>query len=186
MKKTLFLDLDSTISDTNYAFCQYYNDHYRYVKGFKPADSNKLTEWNFTDICPLAVDDVQNIFGKKELFDRLEFFPNAYETLKELSDKYNIVIVSIGTYANIHYKSMWIKENLPFIHESILLCKDKGAKMGKSTVNMQGGIFIDDIKANLDSTNADRKILYGKKYRWNQDWEGEHCLDWLRVGERLL
>lgn len=186
MKKTLFLDFDSCVVDTNSAFCDYYNDHYRHIKGFKPADPNRLAEWNYTDICPLATEDVQNIFGTRGLFNRLELFPNAYEALKKLSDKYEIIIVSIGTYANIHYKSMWIKEHLPFIHESILLCKDKGAKMGKSTVNMQGGIFIDDIKANLDSTNADRKILYGKKYKWNRDWKGEHCLNWLEVGEKLL
>ena len=185
MKRTLFLDFDGTIVDTNKAFCKYYNDFYNHLPNFKVADYNKCSEWSYSDVCPLIKNDAEKIFGEEALFSNLEFFPNAYETLEKLSKLYNLVIVSIGTYANIHHKSKWIEKNLPFIDESILLCKNKDVIMDKSVVNMQDGIFIDDVQSNLDSTNASRKILFGKRFKWNENWKGEHYLNWVEVAENL-
>lgn len=181
----LFIDFDSVITDTNKAFIEYYNEHYKGLEGFIEADDADCNEWNFTDTCPLAIDDVSEIFGTKELFDRLEFFPGVYEALKEISTRREVIIVSIGTFNNIHWKSKWVKENLPFIHESIFLCKDRDVIMDKSTVNMEGGIFIDDVKSNLDSTNAERKILFGRKFPWNEEWSGEYYANWQRLGNAL-
>lgn len=184
-KPKLFLDFDSTIVDTNKAFCEYYNRYYSNREGFVPADHTTCEVWNFLDTCPLAEKDVNHIFGRKILFELLDPYKNAYQVLERLSHQYEIIIVSIGTFLNISEKSKWIKDYLPFIKESILLGKDSDVKMNKSTVNMQGGTFIDDVKSNLDSSNADRKILFGKTFDWNKDWEGEHLRSWLEIEEAL-
>ena len=113
--------------------------------------------------------------------------PNAEDTIKELNDKYQIIICSLGCFDNIARKSQWIKNNMPYIKDAILLT-NQGIKMDKGVVNMayEGSVFIDDVKSNLDSSNAERKILFGKKYSWNEEWTGEHCETWNDIKERLL
>lgn len=185
-KPKLFCDFDSVLVDTNSAFCDYYNTFYRRKEGFEWANVDELEKWNFTDVCPLAINDVNKIFGSEELTYRLELFPHAYRVLKDLSEKYEVIIVSIGTFDNISNKNKWIRKHLPFIKEAIMLCKDQDVIMDKSIVDMSSGVFIDDIKSNLDSTNAKRKILFGKKFAWNEEWQGEYCADWLEVEKSLI
>lgn len=184
-KIKLFVDFDSVIVNTNKAFCDYYNRHYRHKKGYVFADHNACAVWNFHDVCPLAKNDVNEIFGKKELFDLLEIYRFAYKTLEDLSNDYEVIVVSLGTFSNISLKATWIKENLPFIKEVVMIGKNEEVIMNKSVVNMKGGIFIDDVKSNLDSSNADRKILYGKKFKWNEDWNGEYYKRWVDIGAAL-
>lgn len=43
-----------------------------------------------------------------------------------------------------------------------------------------------DVQSNLDTTNADRKILFGRRYKWNESWDGEHSINWNEVGKALL
>lgn len=184
-KPVLFLDFDSTVVDTNKAFCEYYNTYYSHREGFERADHTTCKIWNFHDTCPLAVNDVNSIFGRKALFDLLEPYKHAIEVLERLSVRYEIVIVSIGTFLNISEKSKWIKTHMPFVHEAVLLGMDNGAVMNKSMVNMAGGTFIDDVMSNLVSTNADRKILFGKTFVWNEQWTGEHHTRWLDIEKAL-
>ena len=185
MKQKLFIDFDSTITNTHKSFCEYYNKFYNHLDGYKYADHNKCNQWGYGDECPLAVNDLDFIFGQWFLFAKLDLFPNAYEILEKLSERYEIIIVSIGTYRNIALKSEWVEECLPFIHESIFLCKGNGVIMDKSTVNMESGIFIDDVQSNLDSTNADRKILFGRRFVWNEEWNGEHYMCWNEIEKAL-
>lgn len=184
-KPLLFVDFDSTICDTNKAFCEYYNTYYSHRDGFERADHKKCAQWNFHDTCPLAKNDVNDIFGRKVLFDLLQPYKHSMEVLERLSETYEIVIVSIGTFLNISEKSKWIKQHMPFVSEAILLGMDNGAVMNKSMVNMEGGIFIDDVMSNLVSTNADRKILFGKTFVWNEQWTGEHYTRWLDIEKAL-
>lgn len=177
MKQKLFVDMDDTIVQSRKAYCEYYNTHYCDKDGFKVANHLDNAVWGFSDVCPLAVDDVDEIFGTEELFNRLTFNHRAYEVLERLSKDYEIIVVSLGTYNNTSEKAKWIKKHLPFINESVLLCKN-GVMMDKTVVNMKGGIFIDDVKDNLDSTNASRKILFGRSMPWNVSWNGEYCATW--------
>lgn len=48
--------------------------------------------------------------------------------------------------------------------------------MCKDVVNMEGGIFVDDVSSNLFSSNAGWKICFGKEYPWNSDWSGDRIL----------
>lgn len=185
-KKTIYLDFDGVVVDTKKAFVDYYNNHYNDHPEYAFADHTKCNMWNYYDICPLAANDVESIFGEKEVFDRLEFFEDAEKFIKKLNKKFNIIIVSLGTYDNIHHKSKWIKDNMPFIHESVLLAKGTGEMMDKSVVNMIDGIFIDDVSKNLFSTNARLKINYGPEYKWNEDWSGLRIDGWDKMYTFLI
>lgn len=187
VKPKLFVDMDSTITASIKAFCQTYNYLYRYKKDFKPADWTKVSQWNFSDQCPLLEDSqaVAEIFASKHFFRKLEFMPNAKEVLYELHKDYQIIIVSIGTHLNLARKSMWLYQNLNFIKDVVLLNNEDG-KMNKSLVDMYGEIFIDDVTSNLDSSNAGVKICYGQTYPWNQEWQGFRCGTWNEVAQLLI
>lgn len=183
-KQKLFLDFDSTIAQSTKAFCETYNQLYCNHKDFIPANHLKTKKWNLKDQCPLAQNTI-DIFSHPKFFEVLEFMPNAEEVIKELCNKYQVVICSIGTFDNISLKSQWIKNNMPYINNAILL-NNEGIKMDKSTVQMEGSVFIDDVSSNLFSVNAELKILYGQRFDWNKDWQGLWCKDWLEIADLLL
>lgn len=185
-KIKLFLDMDSVIIDSVTAYCNTYNEIHRFDKGFIPADPLKNEHWDFHIQCPLEKKPTK-IFGHPMFFKLVKFMPNAEETIKDLCEKFQVIICSLGTYHNISNKALWIKYNMPYIKDAILLT-NQGIKMDKGIVNMgyEGSIFIDDVKSNLDSSNSQRKILFGKRFSWNSEWMGEWGRDWLEVGEKLL
>jgi len=187
MSQKLFLDIDNTLCNSTQKFCSCYNRIYRYHKDFVPAIWQEVNQWDFKDQCPL-VTNVEDIFSSRMFFDDLSFInENTYEILKELNDKYHIILVSIGTYYNISFKSQWVGEYLPFIKDSIFLVNN-GSKMNKSLVNMigSGNIFIDDVVSNLESVQVDRKLCFGTIHQWNSNWAGERALNWSEVKKILL
>lgn len=184
-KQKLFVDVDSTIIDTISGFCSHYNKYYSWIPGFTVANPSKVERWDLTCECTLLdSDDANLLFRHRALWDHMKFMPNAYEVLDILQDRYEIILVTIGHNENIAYKSLWLNKNLPFVENSIFI-SNAGIKMDKSIVDMSGGIFIDDHESNLLSSNADRKILFGKRYTWNENWKGEHANTWDDILNRL-
>lgn len=187
VKSKLFLDMDSTLVHSVKQFCKVYNILYRNRPQFIPADYTKLQKYNLKCICPL-VENILDLFEHELFFTDLEFIDeDTYEVLEKLNEKYEIIIVTIGTPLNLARKSIWLKQNVPFIKNYILLYND-GCKMDKSLVAMQGegNVFLDDVEANLHSVTCERKILFGKRYEWNNLWNGEYALTWSDVGRLLL
>lgn len=186
MKNIIFVDFDNTIIDTNYAFCSAYNELYCNYPNFKTADSTLVNQYDFKDVCPL-VDDVMKIFNHELFFKFAEFInDNAYEVIKELNRKYKIIIASIGSPRNIAHKSIWIENNLPFIKNYMFII-NHNCHTNKSLINCtKDSIFIDDIPSNLLSVNSERKILFGEIFPWNDNWQGEHALNWTEVANKLL
>lgn len=176
MKRKFIVDLDSTIADSHRAYCDAYNEIYKDHKDFKKADNSLVERWDLLCQCPLEK-SVENIFGNKMFFDNLKLFPNAYEELLKLDEEYDIAICSIGSYNNISHKSQWIQKNLPFIKNSILVINN-GCKTDKSIVNMADSLFMDDHMNNLLSSNAKFKLCFGKKFVWNEKWEGHWITTW--------
>ena len=184
-KRKFFIDMDSTITNSVKSFCTTYNKIYQYYPDFKIADPNKLKQYNLKDICPL-VNNPLDIFDHDLFFKYLEFInDNTYEVLEKLNRKYQLIIVTIGTPTNLSKKALFLKEKLPFINDYILLYND-GCKANKSIIDMENGIFIDDVSSNLFSSNAETKILYGKRFEWNMDWDKEICHNWSEIEHRFL
>ena len=186
MKKfKFFIDMDSTITDSVKAYCTTYNIIYQDHSNFKPADHTKLSQYNLKCICPL-VEKPLDMFEQTLLFEHLEFINNnTYEVLEKLSNKYELILVTIGTPSNLSQKSLWLEKNVPMIKNYVLL-SNEGCKMNKSVVNMKGSIFVDDIVSNLESSNASIKVLFGKLFEWNLGWQGKHCFTWSDIEERFL
>lgn len=177
MKTKLFVDFDGVIVNAIKAYCETYNHYYKDIPGFRPADHELVDNWNLSEQCPLAQNNVENIFGDSYFFEVVEFMDYAYKSLLALSKLYDIHIVTIGNTDNLAFKNRWIESNLPFI-DNVILIRNEGVKMNKSMINMEDGIFIDDVKDNLDSTNAKIKICFGEIYDWNKGWDGARYYGW--------
>jgi len=184
MKNRLFLDMDSTITDSLSTYINTYNILYNRHPDFVKADASKVKRFDIKDQCPL-VDNPLDIFKHQLFFQLLEFMPNAEEVIKELCKKYQTIICSIGCLDNIYHKTQFIKNRMPYIKDAVLLTNN-GIKMSKEIVNMDGAIFYDDVKSNLDSSNAKYKFLFGKRFDWNKDWNGLWCPDWLDIADVFL
>jgi hypothetical protein len=172
-KQKLFLDYDMTIVNSIKPICEIYNQDFANYKDFKPAIWQEVSQWDFKDQCPL-MDNCNRYFSDKRFFDKVEFLEgNTKEIIDHLTKQYHVIICTLGTPRNLAYKSMWLEDNLPKIHDYILL-RNYGIKMDKSIVDMRGGIFVDDVYSNIESSNADVKILFGNDYEWNK-YEGVGC-----------
>jgi len=108
---------------------------------------------------------------------------NAKKVLETLSEKYEICVVSLGTYSNLKLKEKWLYEKLPFLH-LIGCCTDEVSN--KSHIDMSDGFLIDDNIDMLRTSNAKYNIAFGKVLSWNEDWAGIRCLDWREVKKLLM
>jgi 5'(3')-deoxyribonucleotidase len=185
MKKVkMFIDMDGVILDSIPAICKSYNTLYQYHPDFKPANPNEVKTWSMKEVIPLC-NSVEELFDSYLFFRYVEFMPNAKEVLLELNEKYDIYLLTIGTLLNISQKAIWIKDNLPFIKNTILISKE-GGKMGKDNILMDNGIIIDDHQDNLTNPTCGLPIVFGKKYVWNEGFKGDRCETWEEVREMLL
>lgn len=190
MKRNLFLDFDGTIVDSVAAYCKTYNEKWENHKEFKRANPNDVYYWDMRDVCPLE-QDIEGAFASPNFFKNLEFMDTLTRYyIKELQKAYNIIICTIGSNYNIHYKSKWIADNLPFVKNAIYLVNrcDGNVIMDKSLPNMQGGIIVDDNIKNLETSNAKYKIIFGKEYDFNLDKEDKYwrTLNWEQLYVTLI
>jgi len=179
IKNKLFCDIDNTILGTTEGFVKTYCDIYQ--------DHPEYTIPNWLKLLK-GVKEVEEIFGSRELFNNLDFINhNTYDILEQLNNKYEIILVSIGSYSNIAYKTQYVKNNLPFITEAIFLV-NQGCRMTKALVNMtgEGNVFLEDVESNLRSVSVWRKICFGVIKSWNENWDGERALNWTEVANKLL
>lgn len=180
IKPKLYIDFDGCLVDTISAIVSIYNEDYCAYKKFKPIKPEDINTWNFEE-CNCASDSsINQYFNTPRFFERLEFMPNAKTIIWLLSYNYDISIVSHGYSPNLKLKEIWIKEHLPscinFIGVNLKEHDDK------SCVDMSDGIFIEDNTKNLHSSNAFKKIVYGKSYPWNKDDAGFiRCYDWIDI-----
>lgn len=184
----LFIDFDDTIIETMRTYCRVYNFLYQFNKNYKFADYTKVTQWDFSDVCPLTIEDPNEIFESPLFFNTATLQPNANEILKELNKKYELYIVTIGTPRNIELKARWIGKRLPFI-DNLILLYNKEIKMDKSIIDMSGGILIDDHINNLHSSNAQMKVCFngsGRELPWNKNWKGIMVNTWIELEDVLL
>jgi 5'(3')-deoxyribonucleotidase len=125
---------------------------------------------------------VDNYFNDVRFFDNLEYMDNAYEVLNRLKENYAIYCVSMGNTVNLALKNTWLRKNLPFVE--FIGCNFNEVE-DKRHIDMSGGILIDDVVKNLETSNADVKLLFGDEYQWNDKWDGIRCYNWYDVEKEL-
>lgn len=178
--KPLIIDWDSTLVASQKAICHIYNEMFYGREGFVEADWTKTNKWDMSDQCTLLPKydlTVIDLFETQRFFNIVEFYDGAREALEELSTHTSITICSSGTAENISRKVLWINKYLPFANIVPVIVKNSNG-IGKQIVDMKGAVFIDDHATNLETSNADIKICYGKYYEWNEDYQGLRMMEW--------
>lgn len=190
IKSRLFLDFDNTLVSSTKNFCETYNIIYKYNKDFTSANCELVNQWNMQDQCTLlrGESDVLELFENPTFFKLLKLINhNTYEIARELNEKYQIIVASIGTPKNLSLKALYLQENLPFIKDYILMY-NSGCKMDKSIIQMNypDSIFIDDVTTNLDSSNSVNKYIFGREYPWSQTKDYMRLWTWDDIARELL
>lgn len=177
----LFLDFDGVIGDTVKAACQMYNEDYAFHDDFVGVEPEQIDTWDFKELTLAKKKEFYRYFNTRRFFDLLEPMPGAIETIQGVSDLFNIDICTIGTKENLRGKEFWLMQHVNAGYGFIGLTDVHD----KSSVDMSGGIFVDDKADNLRSSNASLKICFGQEHEWNRDWDGIRCRSWKELGEFL-
>ena len=174
-KKAIFIDFDGTAYNTIEAIVKLYNDDFEAYDDYKKIDWSMVETWDFTELGCASSEYINTYFNQKRLFNIIKPMPFFETVIDVLQNEYKIIFCSSGNRPNLKLKEKFIKDKYPyaeFIGVDLELYNDK------SHVNMKDGIFIDDCKSNLDTSNASVKILFGDVYSWNKEWEGIRCYNW--------
>lgn len=166
---TIYLDFDNTIVESNKKVIEILNERY----GTNKSEAD-LKDYGYKSIHNISEKEKLSIFESDEFFNNLQFKPHIIDTITKHYDKFNWVITTKGTKVNLEKKFLWLDEYWPFNMKRIGITNED---CSKSSINMSGGIQIDDIASALD-TKADVKILY-KDYNdfyWQQIQPGDEVL----------
>lgn len=170
----IYLDVDGVIWHSCQAVCDILNGIYgTNVKG------SDILSWNFKEFDDEFIDeDIEGLFGNQRFFEIVSWIKGAFEFIRTYKDK--IIIVTKGTKDNIYYKLV-VFENLGFNVPMISL----PFECSKGSINMTGGLLIDDCTNNLKESNATYKIQF-LEYKdnkndireWTKDWKGLKMYKW--------
>lgn len=159
-KIELFLDFDNTLVNTNQSCIDILNE--RYNTSFQ---LNQLHRYDFRDLWPISNEEVESLFESSDLFDRLSYIDNCYESLYGIRKEIIPYIVSSGTKKNAELKRKWILKHDNGLFDTVSVVPRHN---DKKIFDMSNGIFIDDHIECLRASNAKVKILY--KFFSNGDW----------------
>lgn len=181
--KTIFFDFDGCIANTIEAIVSLYNEDFVAYKKFQPIKWWDINTWDFKECMCASREYINTYFNQPRFFNRLEFMPNAKETIEEIKGFYDIKIITHGFKPNLRLKKQWIENNLPGIEMiGVNLKKYKD----KSHIDMSDGFFLDDSSGNIRTSNAKYKAVFGDIYSWNEDWAGKRLCNWEDVRRELL
>lgn len=175
-KKRLAVDQDNVIADLLFEWVRRYNNDYN--DSLKPEQINC---WNWHGLCkPECGSNIYTYMDDPTLFLNLPVMEGSQETLKELSNIYDIYIVTAPfNLNNVVPKYEWLNKHFPFLDEDkFVFTRDK------SVIGAE--YLIDDKPKNLETFQGN-KILFTAPHNLNEDrfyrvnnWEEvrETLLDW--------
>lgn len=170
--KKIFIDFDETIVESLLAATQILNK--KYGKDVQPW---QIKAWDFLDMYPfLEEGELESIFESLNFFNILKCKPNAQEVLSNLSQYYEIELVTVASNKAIKLKKDFINKNFPFITKIYQINHGES----KNIVDMSNGIFFDDVKKNLIDSNAMTKVMFVNNFGadWNLNWTGYQIRNW--------
>lgn len=175
---TVVIDFDCTAFNTIEAIVSLYDDDFSAYSDYEKIDWCEVETWDFEELNCADRDYINTYFNQKRFFRTIQPMDYFEEILDVLKEKFKIVFCSAGYTPNLKLKEDFLKERYPF-SEFVGVNLEKYSD--KSHVDMDGSIFIDDSKNNLDTSNASIKILFGDDYEWNKGWTGLRCHNWTDV-----
>ena len=138
-KETIAIDMDNVIADVESQYIIWYEKHYGVL--VKREDIRGLPE---LEAFPIK-DAVMEFLFTPGFFRSVPVMEGAIESVKKLSEKFEIYIVSAATQfpQSLPEKQEWLQEFFPFITwRNIIFCGDKSV--------IATDFMIDDHVKNLD------------------------------------
>lgn len=170
----IYLDVDGVIWHSCQAFCDVVNKRFG-----TNVQGDEILSWNFKELKEdLTDEDVECIFGDYYFFKCIRWVNGAYDFIRRYKDK--ITIVTKGTCMNLTRKL----EEFDALGLDIAVC-GLSLNDSKASVNMNGGLLIDDCTNNLIESNATYKIQF-LEYKdnkndireWTKGWRGLKMYKW--------
>lgn len=170
----IYLDVDGVIWHSCQAVCDVINKRFG-----TNVQGNEILSWNFRELKEgLTDEDIEYIFGDYYFFKCIKWINGAYEFIRTYKDK--ITIVTKGTCMNLTRKL----EEFDAIGLDLVVC-GLSVNNSKGSINMDGGLIIDDCTNNLIESNATHKIQF-LEYKdnkndireWTKDWNGLKMYKW--------
>ena len=180
--RRVFIDLDGVVFDTIRTIVDLYNiDHVNY-KDFKVVVPSEIKTWDFDELVLEPREYIDKYFNQPRFFTSVTLMMGSKWIINKLHDTldYTIIFCSSGSYPNLQLKRQWINKHFSYAD---FIPVEMPTYIDKSNVNMAGAYFIDDVSANLITSNAKTKICFGDTYSWNEDWDGLRCRNWIEVYE---
>ena len=175
-KRVIYLDVDNTIFPAEKRLVEIWNKQYR-LPTETVIDYKTITDWD----CGIPKEISEEIFSRIDFYDpsKISFYDGCIKELKKAKNRgYKIIVFSKGTLTNIASKAIWLEnsELYPLLDGHVFM-GSKEVKMGKSSLNMEGSIIIDDHIDNLKGNNVFYSIcakLTKQEVSWNKDWLNEN------------
>jgi 5'(3')-deoxyribonucleotidase len=177
----IYIDLDCTLWDTIGAVNEMYNEDFNLWPTFEYVPDFRIRSWNFEELKLGNKEYFDRCFDSWRFFEKVKLMPYA-QTFCQMMRLYGhkIIIVSMGSLANIQGKLMWLKQNFGDSYDDFIGI-DMNKRNDKAHIDMSDGVIIDDVVSMLKSSNASEKICFGEKYPWNEEWNGTRCETWKDV-----
>lgn len=155
MKKTIIIDVDSTLANSTETIF----DIYKEERNITDKEYHRNFLWDFKGLIEEDyLNRALNLFGEDKFFDRLQLYPEAYRVMEKLNRKYILKICSVHKDETSHKKIAWLRKQLPFIPEENIIILSYENGFDKSMI--EGDIIIDD-KFSCIKGDRELKILFG-------------------------
>lgn len=159
----LFLDCDDTIINSSECIVELLNKKNGTCKTIRD-----LKDFNYRSIDKSLTDNaVVKIFESDEFWNSVKYNQFFIKIRDFIDTSFDVEIVSCGTALNLEKKQNYLKDlgykfNGILINEEMNLCK--------KSIDMLGGIQIDDNMSSMENTNASIKILFqnNNDFTWNK------------------
>ena len=177
MSHNIFIDFDGVVSNTIETIVRLYDEDYSSRPEYRQVPWVDVNSWDFKELNCATPEEINEYFKHMRFFENIVLMPNVEYALNKISEKYDTYIVSMGNNENLFLKRLWLSVYSGFKNIQFIGCNFADYS-DKRHIDMSGGIFIDDLGENLETSNADTKICFGDIYPWNKNWKGQRCYNW--------
>ena len=171
MKKIIAIDFDSTLINTSLTIINLWNK----LNPTRKLTHRKDIEWDFSNVLngQVELNELFKLFDHKDFYKDVIVYDNAIQVINDLSNYYEVVIVSKHMDSRKPLTTKWINDNMPNVK---IVFTDT---FNKAEIYNKAWIVLDDRIDALEScTNKNTyRICFGL-YNWNNNWQGSRVVDW--------
>ena len=174
-KRKIVIDMDDTSTKSTVSILSHHNK-------LTGDNVKEVNEWDGSDVFSAYPKHyIESLFRQPEMFDNLEFYEDAIETLLWLKERgYVLEMCTLGHLDNISLKIDFIKKHeLDKIFDKFHFLSPTTKEVGMGKEFLDAWIVLDDNCKNLKNRSTHNILFEGDGNKaWNESWEGESVTSW--------